>query len=379
MLTTRYTLTAIALCMLVVPLATAHAQMREPRGAPAIPHTKNMPEADVARAVQSFLDDRAAHGDFSGSVLVAKNGKPVFEKAYGLADTSRNTPNRIDTKFNLGSMNKMFTAVAIAQLAERGKLSFDDLVGKHLPDYPNRDVATKVKIHHLLTHTSGLGSFWNEKFDAKRISVRSVADYLSLFVDEPLGFEPGARFEYSNAGFVVLGAIVEKVSGQSYDDYVRAHVFKPAGMASTRAYAIDEKVPNLAIGYTTEGAPSGSRRENTSFLPGRGGPAGGGYSTVEDLTRFARALGEHKLLGAKYTEIVTSGKGPDPADSYGYGFGNRVVGGKRFFGHNGGAPGVGSELMIFPESGYTIAVMTNHDPMEMMDVSRALANLFSDQ
>ena len=195
----------------------------------------------------------AKQDKFSGVVLIAKDGKPVFEKAYGLANKAKNIPNNTETRFNLGSMNKMFTAVAIAQLAEAGKLSFDDTVGKHLPDYPNKDVANKVTIHQLLTHTSGLGSYWNAKFEAKKATIKSVSDYLALFADEPLKLEPGKRFQYSNSGFIVLGAIIEKVSGQSYYDYVREHIYKPAGMKNTDAYEMTANTPNLAMGYTNEG------------------------------------------------------------------------------------------------------------------------------
>src|SRR5437763_11227801 len=174
---------------------------------------RKLTEAEVTESLAAYLEGLAKEDKFSGVVLVARGGKPFFVKAYGLADKTRNLVNNLETKFNLGSMNKMFTAVAIAQLAEQGKLAFDDKVGKLLPDYPNKDVASKVTIHHLLTHTSGLGSYWNAKFDARRATIKTVADYLGLFADEPLLFEPGARFEYSNSGFIVLGASLERGSG----------------------------------------------------------------------------------------------------------------------------------------------------------------------
>ncbi|HZS07369.1 MAG TPA: serine hydrolase [Blastocatellia bacterium] len=337
---------------------------------------KKLSEAEIVSELESYLEKQAAADRFSGAVLVAKGDKPIFKKAYGMADKSAKAANRVDTKFNLGSMNKMFTSVAIAQLAEQGKLSFDDKVGKHLPDYPNRAVAENVTIHHLLTHTSGLGSFWNAKFDEKKGSIRTVADYLSLFVDDPLRFEPGARFEYSNAGFIVLGAIIEKVSGQSYYDYVREHIYKPAGMTNTDCYEIGEKVNNLAMGYTTgdgEGPSSGQRRENTDTRPNRGGPAGGGYSTVEDLLKFSIALRAGKLISAKSLELITTAKTQTGRGGYGYGFGDSMVNGKRFFGHNGGAPGIAAELRIFPELGYTIAVMGNYDPPTLMPIVRKIA------
>ncbi|MEN3330909.1 MAG: hypothetical protein V7641_274 [Blastocatellia bacterium] len=344
--------------------------------------TRKLTEAEVTESLAAYLEGLAKEDKFSGVVLIARNGKPFFVKAYGLADKARNLANNPETKFNLGSMNKMFTAVAIAQLAEQGKLSFDDKVGKLLPDYPNKDVASKVTIHHLLTHTSGLGSYWNAKFDARRAQIKTVADYLALFADEPLLFEPGARFEYSNSGYIVLGAIIEKVSGQSYYDYVREHIYKPAGMKNTDAYQITEATPNLAMGYTSLGPDdkpaSGPRRENSDSRPNRGGPAGGGYSTVEDLMRFAAALSDHQLLNAKSTELITTGKvDMGRGSKYGYGFGEQQMNGYRIFGHNGGAPGIGSDLSILPEPGYVAVVMTNYDPPLMMPVVRKLRELLT--
>ncbi|HEX8186008.1 MAG TPA: serine hydrolase domain-containing protein, partial [Blastocatellia bacterium] len=346
----------------------------------AAPAARKMTEAEIVSTLGSYLDDLAKQDKFSGVVLVAKDGKPVFEKAYGLANRTKNIPINKETKFNLGSMNKMFTAVAIAQLAEAGKLSFDDTVGKRLPGYPNKDVASKVTIHHLLTHTSGLGSYWNAKFDAKKASIKSVSDYLSLFADEPLSFEPGSRFQYSNSGFIVLGAIIEKVSGQSYYDYVREHIYKPAGMKNTDAYEMTEETPNLAMGYTTEGENgpvNGPRRENVSSRPNKGGPAGGGYSTVEDLLRFQQALSNHKLLSQKYTDLITTGKVSMGRGKYGYGFGEFTINGTRVFGHNGGAPGIASDLSIYPELGYTSVVMTNYDPPLMMPVVRKIGEMIT--
>lgn len=335
---------------------------------------KKLTEAEALTEWETFLNQQAAEDNLSGAVLIAKDGKAIFKKAYGLADKSAKVSNKTDTKFNLGSMNKMFTSVAIAQLVEKGKLSFDDKVGKYLPDYPNKDVREKVSIHQLLTHTAGLGSFWNKKFDERRASIKTVSDYLALFADEPLLFEPGARFQYSNSGFVVLGAIIEKVSGQNYYDYVRQNIYKPAGMTNTDAYEITEKTPNMAMGYTTDGPDQASktRKENTDTRPNRGGPAGGGYSTVEDLLKFAVALHDNKLISAKSLELITTGKVKMGGNQYAYGFGDIRVNGKRSFGHNGGAPGIASSLSIFPELGYTVIVMTNYDPPNMMPVVRRL-------
>ena len=348
--------------------------------ASAAPVAKKMTDAEIASSLATYLETLAKQDKFSGVVLVAKDGKPVFEKAYGLANKANNIPNNTQTRFNLGSMNKMFTAVAIAQLAEAGKLSFDDTVGKHLPNYPNKDVANKVTIHQLLTHTSGLGSYWNAKYDAKRASIKSVSDYLALFADEPLKIEPGKRFQYSNSGFIVLGAIVEKVSGQSYYDYVKEHIYKPAGMKDTDAYEMTANTPNLAMGYTSEGRDTeaqATRHENSDSRPNKGGPAGGGYSTVEDLMRFHIALRDHKLLSQKYTDLVTTGKVDMGRAKYAYGFGDETVNGTRIFGHNGGAPGIASDLSMYPELGYTSVVMTNYDPPLMMPVVKRIREMIT--
>ncbi|HQR08451.1 MAG TPA: serine hydrolase domain-containing protein [Gemmatales bacterium] len=323
----------------------------------------------IVKALGSYMDKIVADDKFSGVVLLAKENKPIFYKAYGQASLRFQVPNKLDTKFNLGSMNKMLTSVSICQLAEQGKLSFDDPIIKHLPEYPNKAVAEKVTIHHLLTHTSGLGHYWNEKFRAKMPTLRTVSDFLPLFVDEPLKFEPGSHMLYSNAGFIVLGLIIEKVSRQTYYDYVREHVCRVAGMKNTDSYEVDLVVPNLAIGYTFQSSIPGPqskndkvRRENYYLHAVKGGPAGGGYSTAEDLLAFAVALREHRLLNSKYTTLATTGKvqmGPD--GKYAYGFGDFTVNGHRHIGHNGGAPGISADFRDYLDLGYTAIVLSNYD------------------
>lgn len=327
--------------------------------------------AKLEAELGAYLDDLARKDELSGVVVLTRGSETLFSRAYGLADRERNIPNKIDTKFNLASMNKMFTAVAVAQLAEKGKLSFDDKVGKHLPGYPNREVAEKVTIHHLLTHTSGMGSFWNPKYEAVKDRLQTLGDYLPTFADEPLAFQPGERFEYSNAGYIVLGLIVEKASGESYADYVRRHIYEPAGMTDTAFYPKDQNVPNLAIGYETlegfGGPPlAGGPRPNTARLGRIGSSAGGGYSTVPDLLKFAAALRQHRLLSPGMTETILTGKVPMPGrlgmqGRYGYGFGEKKEGGHRFVGHNGGFPGVRGQLDIGLDDGTTLVILSNLD------------------
>ncbi len=328
---------------------------------PAGPPPQRLSEADFPAAVRKHADQLAAEGRFSGALSVTKHGKPIVTGAWGLADRESKIPNRTDTKFNLGSMNKMFTAVAVAQLAQAGKLSFDDPVGKLLKGYPNRDVAEKVTIHHLLTHTGGTGDIFGPAFEQNMEKLRELKDYVALYGARAPQFAPGSRWAYSNYGFILLGRIIEEVSGRSYYDYVREKIFLPAGMKNTDSYWKTEKVDNLARGYMQQ--PGGEPKHNYETLPMRGTSAGGGYSTVEDLQRFAAALTGHKLLDAKHTALLTSPKAETGrGGSYGYGFVIGGEGGWKWFGHSGGAPGINSDLKIFPVAGYIVAVQCNLPP-----------------
>jgi D-alanyl-D-alanine carboxypeptidase len=358
------------------------AQATAPPATSKTSKTNETNETDRVQEIENLLDRAVAADTFSGAVLVARNGAPVFKKAYGMANQERRVANRTDTRFNLGSMNKMFTSIAIAQLAERGKLSFDDTIARHLPDYPNKEVAARVTIHQLLTHTSGLGNYMTEAWTEKRAEIKTVADLLPYFAAQPLKFAPGTGWQYSNAGFVVLGLIVEKLSGQSYYDYVRAHVFKPAGMRDTDSYESTRDVANLAVGYTRIGAdgrgrPENPRRPNTSLLPFKGSPAGGGYSTLDDMLHFDRALRTHKLLSAKFTELITTGKVDAPFGKYAYGFGDSRVNGKRYVGHNGGAPGTAAQFESYTDTGYTLVVLANYDPPAVMPLIKEIEGIMT--
>jgi CubicO group peptidase (beta-lactamase class C family) len=316
----------------------------------------------------------AAVDAFSGVLLVAKDGKPVFKKAYGLASKAYNIPNRTDTKFNIASATKMFTAVAVAQLLEQGKLSLTDTVGKFLPDFPNKLVAEKVTVHHLLSHSSGLGDYHGAMYICRKGILREPRDYFPLFADQPLSFAPGERMQYSNAGYVLLGAIIEKASGENYFDYVRGHIFTPVGMPDTDFYETDIDTPNLATGYTNfqdKGEDYfefhlGPRRNTSLYNGARGGSQGGAYSTAEDLLRFSLAVRANKLVSAKTLDLFTTKKyffrKYSAGDiNYGYGFEIENAGGKRVIGHGGGDLGISSALRWYPDSDYTMVVLSNYD------------------
>jgi D-alanyl-D-alanine carboxypeptidase len=291
---------------------------------------------------------------FSGVILVAHNGKIVLEQAWGMADETTNVRNAVDTQFCIGSMNKMFTAVAILQLVREGKLELDRPIATYWPDYPNRDLASRVTIRELLNHTGGSGDIFTPEYEAHRQETRTLADYVKLFGSRPVAFEPGSRMEYSNYGFILLGRIIELVSGEPYQKYVRERIYLPAGMLHTDSRPEADHVKGRAIGYTqgpNELVP------NTDRMPWSGTSAGGGYSTVRDLFLFAEALQSGKLLSPELLREATQGSPMRP--DYGMGFYVLPNGG---FGHGGGAPGINGELHILPQSGYVLVALVNRDP-----------------
>lgn len=313
------------------------------------------------KALDEKASELAAKDEFSGSVLVAVNGDVRLEKAYGKADRDRNQPNTIDTRFRIGSMNKMFTATAILQLVGQGKIDLSAPVGKYLKGYLNADVANKVTVRHLLTHTGGTGDIFTPEYEKRRREIRDTKDYIGLYGSRGLEFEPGSDWAYSNYGFILLGAIVESVSGVSYYDYVRKHIFEPAGMKSTDSLPESEIATKVSKGYIRgENGWTG----NAERLPVRGTSAGGGYSTVRDLHRFAEALLAGKLVKPELVEQMTSKQAADSRmpPGAGYGFGMMVSGNPRRFGHGGGAPGMNGELRIHPDSKTIVVVLANIDP-----------------
>lgn len=327
------------------------------------PYTPHLSASQLIPAIRAKLAKESAAGRFSGAVLLAKDGTAIFDQAYGLADRNKHIPNVVGTRFRIGSMNKMFTAVAILQLVQAGKIDVKAPLGTYLTDYPNKDVA-RVTIHQLLTHTGGTGDIFGPQFDAHRLSLRTLDDYVRLYGKRGLIFKPGSRLEYSNYGYILLGAVIEKVSGQSYYDYVRKYIYDPAGMTSTGSEPEKQPVAGRSVGYTVV---KGKSVTNIDTLPYRGTSAGGGYSTVGDLLRFADALQSHKLLDAQLTTLLTSGKvampsTPDNQRRYAYGFVDETIAGMHCFGHDGGAPGMNGNLEICPGSGYVIAVLANVDP-----------------
>jgi CubicO group peptidase (beta-lactamase class C family) len=324
-----------------------------------------MSELDVGK-FQKMLEEHVKQNKFSGAVLVTKNDKVVFEKAYGMACKRFKVPNQLDTKFNIGSLNKIITKIAILQLVQKGKLNLDDLVGKHLPDF-REDISSKVKIRHLISFTSGMGDYFGEKFNASLGKLRRISDFVPFFIDDQLISEPGEKWNYSNAGYVVLGLIIEAVSGMDYYDYIMENIYKPAEMKESHHYEVDSVTPNLATGYTRH-MPDGSihpsdRRSNCFIIGSRGSPAGGGYSTVKDFQLFDKAIAQEKLLNSEYSKRVFM---PIDADSDKQ---------PRAAALAGGAPGLTALYIKFFMLGYTFFVFSNYDPEDVEPLANQIRDL----
>ncbi len=311
-------------------------------------------------AVRVRADREAAHGRFDGAVLLARNGRVLFERAYGLADRAAHKPNAVDTEFRFGSMGKMFTAVAIMQLVEAGKIDPAAPIGRYLPGYANRDIATKVTVANLLSHTGGTGDIFGPEFMSHWAELREPADYVALYEHRAPLFEPGTRAAYSNYGFMLLGRIVETVSGLRYDDYVARHIWGPAGMHSTGNQPESVVLPRRAVAYM---GSSGKLVRADATLPYRGTPAGGGYSTVGDFSRFADALVAGRLVKPTTLDALIHGGVKLPNGTFmPYDFGGTIPGKGRYIGHSGGAPGMSGDMMHFLDSGYTVVTLANRDP-----------------
>jgi CubicO group peptidase (beta-lactamase class C family) len=339
---------AVAVSFIITVLLFAQPARRV-RGGPPI-DTSDWPkitaaasgDAAIQESVATYLDALVQRDLFSGTVLLARNYEPVFFKSYAFSDRETKRANTNETKYNIGSINKTFTAVALRQLVDAGKIDFDKTLRTYLSDYPS-GVADRITIRQMMEHRSGLGDFFGPEYmAADKSKIRSLADYVPFFVNKPLEFEPGASQRYSNAGYILLGLVVEKLSGMSYYDYVRTNIYEPAGMRDSGSFAVDEKVANRAKGYAAK-----ERRPNLDFLPGRGSSAGGGYSTAMDLLRFVKA---------SRTGVLTKKK-PQGASGFA-----------------GGGPGINA--MVEDTGGeWVVIVLSNYDPPAAEEVAQNVRKL----
>lgn len=332
-------------------------------------------QAQIALLTKDALDHLVKSNDFSGCVTMTDGAETILDECRGLAERRFNVPIDHTTKFHIGSMSKMFTAVAIAQLVEAGKLSWDDTLAFRVPEYPDQASAEKITVWQLLHHTSGLGDFLVPELYERREKFVDPKDYLGLIALQPKVGEPDAEWSYSNAGFMLLGRIIENVSGEGYSDYIQRNVFIPAGMTASGYDRVDDIVPGLAVGYYREGPFSTVWKSDWLKVPYAGGPAGGGYSTSADLVRFSEALRTGKLvkpetLAKMFADPVSAGPG-----GYAAGFGDRLSHGRHIRGHAGGIEGTDANLAIVWETGVTVALTSNQGPGQYWLFSERIADL----
>jgi len=331
-----------------------------PAGPPVGLSEPPLSEKEAIDEIRALVSGLHKKDWLTGTVLIAKGPEVLLTDFGGEANKGDHALINIDTKFNLGSMNKMFTATAIARLVEAGKLSFDDPISKWIDEtWLPKTVTDKITIRHLMTHTSGLGSYFNKTYiNSSRALFRKLDDYKPLIKDDRPAFTPGEKFQYSNTGLFLLGVVIEKVTGEDYFDYIRKTIYALAGMTNSDCYEMDYPVENLAIGYSLDWKSPYKWQNNLYKHVIKGGPAGGGFSTVKDLRKFALALLSGKFVSKATLEMMwTDFKGAN----YGYGFQVSQGPAGKVVGHSGGFEGINSQLDIYLDSGYIVAVMSNYD------------------
>jgi CubicO group peptidase (beta-lactamase class C family) len=315
---------------------------------------------DLPARIDKIVADTLVDGPGAGAaVMVVRKGQVIVDKGYGKADLELDVPMTEKNLFRIGSITKQFTAAAIMRLVEKGKLKLDEEVGRLLPGAPLH--GKKITITQLLTHTSGLKNFTElPEWDKAMAAPLPPARLYELLKDQPLDFEPGQKWHYSNTNYYLLGVIIEKASGHKYADFVRDEVTARAGLAHTIYCDNDPLIPGRARGYSGDGP----RMKNARAIDMSGPFAAGGLcSTVDDLVKWAQALASGKVVSpASYAKMTTPVKPADGSDpGYGFGLGVTPIGGHRVVEHNGGINGFGSALLSFPDDGVVIAVLANSD------------------
>ena len=337
---------------------------------------------EMLQRIDRNVDALSRMGLYSGTVLIARGDSVLFARGYGWANLDDSVRNAVNTRYHTASMGKMFTAVAIGQLIEAGKLQLDDTLAKVLPDYPNVERARQITVRQLLAHRAGLGDLWSHPSFGKGAPYRSNRDLAWAVSSGPTLFPPGTRWSYSNEGFTVLGAIIERLSGQSFEEYMREHVWGPAKMTGVMVAGGDVTVPHRALGYAASDddllAVEPLRPTMVSLgRTGGGNGAGGQYATVTDFFHFVQALRNDRLLGRAMRDTLWVGRSQIPWDAnakYASGFVRMNVAGHDYVGHGGGG-GYGIDNMLyFSASGpWTIVVLGNFNPPGATNVAAWIA------
>jgi CubicO group peptidase (beta-lactamase class C family) len=326
--------TAVSISVLLVLAAIASAQ-------------------DLAPKFDEYMSALAKQERFMGSVLVARDGKVIFSKGYGLANAELDAPNTPQTRFRLGSITKQFTAAAILLLQERGKLSVQDPICKYIDNCPS--AWNEVTIHNLLSHTSGVPNFTSfPEYQPKMMLPVTTQEMIARFKDKPLDFKPGEKWNYSNSGYFLLGHVIEKVSGESYEAFLQKNIFEPLKLASTGYDHFDTILKNRATGYSLDKG----KMVNSVYLDmSQPFSAGSLYSTVGDLFLWNEALYSGKLLSPKSLEAMTT----PVKNGYGYGLGIQTKSGRKVISHGGGINGFSTFIARYADDKVTLVVLRNAD------------------
>jgi CubicO group peptidase (beta-lactamase class C family) len=333
---------------------------------------------DKAKQIDDLMRRYVDNGQFNGTVLVAENGKVIFKKGYGLANMEWDTPNKPDTKFRLGSLTKQFTSMLIMQLVEQGKLRLEGKITDYLTDYP-KAAGDKITIHHLLTHTSGIPNYTElPDYNTYERNRFKPADFIKKFSELPLTFEPGSAFAYSNSGYVLLGAIIEKVTGKPYEKVLQENIFTPLQMLNT-GYDMSYKIlPNRASGYQRRNLVYENAPYIDMSIPYA---AGALYSTVEDLALWDQALYTDKLLSASSKAILFTPYKNGYA--YGWGVGKRQVGQLKdsieMMNHQGAVNGFTTLLIRIPKNRQLVVLLDNTGTAKLSAVQNDITKILYNQ
>lgn len=336
-----------------------------------------------AGMIDNLISEYSALGLFNGTALVADNGKVMFEKGYGYADMEWQVPNTVDTKFELGSVTKQFTAALILQLNEDGKLSLDSKVIDILPWYPAEN-GSRITIHQLLTHTSGIPNYTDFPDFVRNRSFETMTpkELISSFSEKPLDFEPGSQFSYSNSGYIVLGAVIEQITGKNYEQVVEEKILDPLGMDNSGYINRKKITPKRARGYENRFNHYTNAAYLDMSLPYS---AGALYSTVEDLYKWDQALYDDKILSDKSKEKMFTGYIKDFGGKYAYGWdvGNVAINDKgdstAYISHGGGIFGFSSIIVRLPEHKQLIVLLNNTGNAPLNKIYTGIKNILYDQ
>jgi D-alanyl-D-alanine carboxypeptidase len=346
-------------------------------------------EAALAVGLTGLTDQLVRADQFSGVVLLKRYGRVIFQRAYGLADREAQTANTIETPFALASVGKMFTAVLIAQLVEQNKIRLGSSIGSLLPNFPDGRAKSEVTVHQLLTMSAGIPDVFRlPQFWVRLATARTLSDFWPVFATAPLEFTPGERWAYSNSNFLVLGAIVEQGFGEAFTAAAERQVFRRAGLTHTSYRAPAALRPARGYTHARPGTPPGSQSDPDRWYPAWGedageadpvaAPIGGGYSTADDLVRFADALTGNQLLRRPMTERVMNGYVPaDYGGREGYGFETRVVNRIRILGYQGATAGVSNQVDFYPDLGYVLVVLGNSDGSGTQEIAKRVRSVLT--